>query len=83
MCHFSSEHLQRLALFAHVVVTLIVPCLHAGQSMGLHVAANLAVDAVGREEGLDTRTDAFELESFGGTADSSEAARVVRCAGRR
>ncbi len=36
--------------------------------MGLHVTANLAVDAIGSEEGLDARAGAFELASFDGAA---------------
>jgi hypothetical protein len=38
------EDLQRVALLRHVVVTVIVPSLHAGEPVRLKVFANLAAD---------------------------------------
>ena len=46
--HLTPQHFQRLSLLLHVVVAVVVPSLHAGQTVGLHVTADLAVDAVGR-----------------------------------
>ena len=70
-------------------MTVVVACLNPRQAMRLQMTANLAANAMGCEQRLDTRPDPLQLEALDRLADdgsgpSCERANADRfLAGRR
>ncbi len=57
--NLSRKNVQRLTLFRHVVVPVVVPRLHAGQPVRLQVSADVTADAIGRKQRLHSGSDSL------------------------
>lgn len=65
----AAQSIERCALLSHVVVTVVVPRLHAGQAMRLKVTPHFSTDSMGCKKGLDTGANVLQLEAIDRVAD--------------
>ena len=57
------KNLQRVAFLRHVVVPVVVPRLHAGETMRLEMPPNLAADVARCQQRLHTGPNSLELKA--------------------